>query len=155
MNTEKIVDCLDSVLTISDDDDDASKIFVKCGERDNNVITIGDEVITISDDTITISDDEVIVISSDNSLIENEANNSDDSMNVASETVPSFDFESSAKMQLQQPRTSTPLIQRNAVESIIKARNRKLLLICSIFQFREKLKHVFVCFFLLYSFSTR
>lgn len=72
-------------------------------------------------------------ISNNNSAVESitiVSSSSNSSVDVcivgeSSETLPSFDFESSAKLLLTQPRTSTPILQRDSIIATVKARKRK------------------------------
>lgn len=110
-----------SIITISDD-------------SDMSIITISDiSIVTISDISImTISDDDdVVVVSSDNSIItisDTSLNDCDNVINVSdgsNDTSPSFDFETSAKLLLPQPRTSTPGLHGEAADAATKAKKRK------------------------------
>lgn len=103
--------CSDNIIEISDDSINVS------------IITVSDDVINISSDVsiITISDASVITIS-DTSTSEFAS-----IINVSDgcETSPSFDFETSAKLLLPQPRTSTPSEQREAADAAAKAQIRE------------------------------
>lgn len=96
-----------------------------CSTKKNTIITMSDD----SDmSIISISDDDILVISSDNSIItisDISRNDCDSVVNVSDATSPSFDFETSAKMLLPQPRTSTPSLHREADEASNRAKKRK------------------------------
>lgn len=99
-----------------------------------DVIDISDDIITISDDVITISDD-MIVVSSDSESIVNITDTSGSTVvGDGSKHTPSFDFDSSSKLLLQQPRTSTPVLQRSAVDDANKAKKREFLHSFAIFE---------------------
>lgn len=89
------------------------KSFESCSAE---VINISDEVIVISDDVIVISDSSVGNLSdvSGGECVNISVSKEGDDI------TPSFDFESSSKMLLPQPRTSTPLVQRSFVDAAIK-----------------------------------
>lgn len=91
-------------------------------------------IITVSDDVsiVDISDTSVINISSDTSVITVSDISVSDYQSVinvsdGSEISPSFDFETSEKLLLPQPRTSTPSLQREAADAAAKAKKRKLI----------------------------
>lgn len=105
--------CSDSIIEISD------------GSLNLSIITVSDDasIVNVSSDAsvITISDTSVISIS-DTSVSECQ---SIITVSDGSETYPSFDFETSTKLLLPQPRTSTPSLQREAAEAAAKAKIRK------------------------------
>lgn len=111
-DSESVIDMSDSIISISDDViviDSSSESIVNI---DDSNISGGHSILTISD---TSKDGcvSVITINSDSEI----------------STAPSFDFESSMKMLLPQPRTSTPVLQRSAIAAVMKAKNRKSLLL--------------------------
>lgn len=134
-----------------------------------SIINISDDVIGIdssSESVINISDDIIVIDSSSESVI----NISDSSSNVSIITIsdkgndecgsiitinsdsekstsPSFDFESSVKMLLPQPRTSTPVLQRSAIDAgTMKAKKRKSLLLNSFNWIYMCMSMSYVCF---------
>lgn len=120
-------DCNDNIISISDDvivvssssSDDSSSNCEKVVENkgcSGHIITISDDVIVVSSSTSSSSTgnfsncEKVISVSSDGGECENVIIITDDDRN----SLISFDFESSSKLFLPQPRTSTPLPQRRA-----------------------------------------
>lgn len=129
MNTyENKVDYVDNVITISDDVieiDSSSSISDGSVTENINIsdrnISECDSIITVSDASFTdvgnASERDNIIIVSDASII---------TVSDATEiTTPSFKFDTSTKLLLQQPRTSTPVVRRSAVEFVIDLQNGK------------------------------
>lgn len=91
----------------------------------DTTIAISDDVIVIDSSIETINSDSIITISDTSCSVINISDVSDascvvisdDDDKVKSSSFPSFDFETSLKMRLPQPRTSTPFFQRSAADS--------------------------------------
>lgn len=144
----------------------------------DNIITISDDVIVIdssSDSIITISDTNCSVINiSDDSNAECSYIVISDDDSAKSLSLASFNFETSMKMLLPQPRTSTPFTQRSAVDSessvvdaersaddaVTKARNREcntnsfvfIIYVFLLFACKTFNMYLFFCMFQMHAF---
>lgn len=122
----------------------------------NSVDNCSVEIINISDDVIVISDDVIVISSDSDSSVINISDTSEYASIAISAECPSFDFESSAKKLLPQPRTSTPMVERSFFDSAMKAEKREFKLILEdvnffVFFFSKKINCVLCVFYFFLS----